>query len=188
MRRCGQAPEGDDRRASHGRAPAGFTLLEVMLATAILAILAVGLMGAVTALSRLHGTLAARARTEASVGAVLYQMVYGSVPRPGAISASQFLVVSPGELTYRVGPPSGGTIFRYAYDSEHGTVTLETTQNGVTSPAERVLHGVRSFDPSLHAAGSTVVLRIAIEVESSTPGGTVRWKVSQEGVPRNATW
>lgn len=164
----------------------GFTLLEVMLATAILGIVVAALVGAVTILVRLNQALSERARVEAAVSIALSSILQGSPERPGLVSATELLAVGNGQLKYKAKYEEKVMVYEYVHDPARRELVLRIrTADSVPVLEVPVLDQVETFTTSRAVAGDRVVVRIELAVGLPTAHGVTTWRVSAEGVPRN---
>lgn len=164
------------------RGTEGFTLVEVILATAIFFILLAGLSGAISRAMRMNGEISTRARLEAAASRTVFQLVQGFPGRPGLLAARTILEPSLGtsnKLAFQTEP--FGPAYEYWRDPGGQLVFTVNGRQPVT-----LLDNVAAFTVTRERLGGHLVVRIAVEVALPRPGGASRWTLVALAVPRNA--
>lgn len=176
--REGGVKENRQRRAAW---TAGFSLLEVLGATAFLGVLLATVLGAVASLSRLDRAVLDRARVETAASVVLYSILQGSPERPGVVAATELLAVEEGRLKFKAKVDKQDVVYEYMHDRTSQQLRL---QAGSGAPAP-VLDGVEEFTARRVPRDDRVAIRVELTLRVPTPNGVTNWRVAGEGVPRN---
>ncbi len=166
------------RRAAGSQA--GFTLVEVLVATAVLGVLGSALALTAVNLADLGDVLGERAARESEATLAMAQMTLGSALIPGAAAAEAVTVPAPGatasELRYTV----DGQEYRYSVGPP-GRLTLTVGSSG----ARALATGVEAFQVQRYTLGGRTVLRVELTVTLPRARGSLSWTLASEVVPRN---
>ena len=159
---------------------AGFTLVEVLVTTAVLGVLGSALAWTAVNLAGLGDVLGERAARESQAIAAMAQITLGSALYPGAAAAEAVSAPAPDgtatELRYTV----DGEEYRYSVGSP-GTLTL--TVGGTSSQV--LAGGVEAFQVQRYTLGGRSVLRVELTVALRRARGSLSWTLVSEVVPRN---